>query len=76
MIVFWFTSQQQNVFFTVSMLIFSVFFFYIVLIDFRSMEFSKMSPNITFGMDVAGGGVGGGLLCAWGASGVLLSQAA
>jgi hypothetical protein len=57
------------------MLIFSVSFFYIVLIAFSCMEFSKMSHNITFGMDVAGGGWGGcGVLGE--ASGVLLSQAA
>jgi hypothetical protein len=44
------------------MLIFSVSFFYVVLMDFRSMEFLKMSHNITFGMDVPLGG-GGGVVC-------------
>jgi len=39
---------------------------YIVLIDFRSMEFSKMSHYITFGMGIV----------VRGASGALLSQAA
>ena len=62
MIILQFSSQQQNVFFIVSMLIFSLPTPHIVLIGFRSMEFSKMSPYINFGMGVAARGWGSGAL--------------